>query len=55
MSYVITWNDRGEQRYHLSNEARGTPFRDQADEYTKEEAETLIQVNGWHKCTVEGM
>ncbi len=55
MNYVITWLDRDEKRYHVDGETNGTTFKEEADEFTKEEAEKLINANKWDCCTIEAI
>ncbi len=53
MNYVITWTDANEQLYYVSGEKNGTPFKEDADEYSKIEAEKLISENSWYRCEIE--
>jgi hypothetical protein len=53
MYYVITWMDRDEQKYHIGTEPHGIIFKTDADEFSKEEGESLILKNDWCNCSLE--
>ena len=52
--YVIGWSDKGEARYHSNESDRGTTELYSADMFAdKDDAQSLIDKNGWTNCQVQ--